>query len=209
MAKKKKYYVVWEGVEPGIYEDWNSAKLQIHGFPGARYKSFTSREEAEFAYNDEYGYKTSPKKPVSQKERNIASEIITPSISVDAACSGNPGRMEYQGVWTSTGDPIFYQGPFQQGTNNVGEFLAIVHGLAIIKKNEWPSYTIYSDSKIAMGWVAKKKCNTQLQESQKNKDLFTLIRRAEEWLKKNDYSSPVVKWQTKSWGEIPADFGRK
>ena len=47
---KSKFYVVWHGVEPGIYTDWDTCKQQINGFDGAIYKSFSTREEAEEAY---------------------------------------------------------------------------------------------------------------------------------------------------------------
>ena len=43
----------------------------------------------------------------------------------------------------------------------------------------------------------------------KNKGLFELIDRALVWLKENTYTTTIVKWETKAWGEIPADFGRK
>ena len=130
------------------------------------------------------------------------------SIAVDAASSGNPGRMEYQGVDTQTGKLLFHQGPFAQGTNNVGEFLALVHGLAYLKK-EGSDRAIYSDSRIAIGWVRKKKCGTKLAPHSSNKILFELIARAESWLRSNTYSTSILKWETKAWGEIPADFGRK
>ena len=130
------------------------------------------------------------------------------SIAVDAASSGNPGRMEYQGVDTQTGKLLFHQGPFAQGTNNVGEFLALVHGLAYLKK-EGSDRAIYSDSRIAIGWVRKKKCGTKLAPHSSNKILFELIARAESWLQANTCATPILKWETKAWGEIPADFGRK
>lgn len=208
MAKsKKKYYVVWSGVEPGIYEDWEKTKEQITGFPGAKFKAYGSRDEAEEAYYEGY------QKPNNKKKKSIPAKlpeaVKLPSLAVDAACSGNPGALEYRGVWTDSQQEIFHQGPFEEGTNNIGEFLALVHALAYIQKNEMPSYLIYSDSKIAMGWLLKKKCNTKLKRTAANQVLFTLIERAENWLKNNSYDSVIVKWETKEWGEIPADFGRK
>ena len=130
------------------------------------------------------------------------------SIAVDAASSGNPGKMEYQGVDTKTKKNLFKQGPFEEGTNNIGEFLALVHGLAFLKQQK-SDRIIYSDSRIAMGWVRKKACKTKLKQSPRNKAIFDIIARAETWLKKNQYNTPIVKWETKAWGEIPADFGRK
>ena len=210
MGKSKKYYVVWEGNTPGIYDNWTECQLQIKGYPGAKYKSFKSKEEAENAYGDNYQehYKTGnkeAKKAVAWDE----SVIIKNSISVDAACSGNPGLMEYRGVDTYTQVEHFRQGPFAHGTNNVGEFLAIIHGLAWLKQRGDTTTTIYTDSRTAMAWVRNKKVKTLLKRNSKNEILFELIDRGIKWLHNNTWSNPIVKWETKSWGEIPADFGRK
>lgn len=211
MAKKNKFYVVWKGKVPGIYDSWDACKEQISGMKGAQYMSFTSREQAEKAYNGSYvAYKGSKKKEpgLSVTELLKIGEPNMHSIAVDAASSGNPGKMEYRGVDTRTKKQLFRQGPFPQGTNNIGEFLAIVHGLAFLKERN-SDRVLYTDSRTAMSWVRKKKCNTKLQPNAKNKELFELVERAEIWLKKNSYNTPVVKWETAAWGEIPADFGRK
>jgi len=211
MAKKQKYYVVWYGHETGIFRTWEECQKAIKGVKGAQYMSFLTLEEAKKAYDKEYADykgKNSNKKVLSEDALKIIGEPNLYTISVDAASSGNPGKMEYQGVDTQTLEVLFRQGPFSQGTNNVGEFLAIVHGIAYLKQ-KGSDRNIYSDSKIAMGWVKKKKCNTKLKQSSKNKKLFELILRAENWLKKNNYSTKIIKWETKAWGEIPADFGRK
>ena len=211
MAKKKKYYVVWVGVSPGIYDSWEACNLQIKGYPAAKYKSFKSKTEAEDAFSNHFSEsikkKTSSKKNIEDLE--FSKEIVWKSMSVDAACSGNPGKMEYRGVDTKNKDEIFHLGPFDGGTNNVGEFLALVHGLAYLKKIGDDKLPIYSDSKIAIGWVAKKKSKTKLVKTSKNSILFKMIDRAEAWLKANTYKNPILKWETKRWGEIPADFGRK
>nr|WP_299339369.1 ribonuclease H family protein [Allomuricauda sp.] len=210
MATSKKFYVVWKGKKPGIYESWADCKAQINGFNGAQYKAFTEFSEAKKAFRGKYeDYKGKSKKPTLSKEE--LKKIGSPnhnSISVDAASSGNPGKMEYRGVDTKTKKVLFKQGPFDQGTSNVGEFLAIVHGLAFLKK-QGSSRILYSDSKIALGWVKKKKCGTKLVQTKKNEELFHLIHRAEEWLHENIHETVLVKWETKAWGEIPADFGRK
>jgi len=208
MSKKgKKYYVVWEGVTPGIYETWTQCQLQIAGYPNAKYKSFKTKEQARAAYNSTYD------ENILRKESIVTSwdesVIEKNSIAVDAACSGNPGDMEYRGVETYGADEIFRVGPLKKGTNNVGEFLALVHALAYLKKAKKEDVTIYTDSRIAMGWVKKKKSKTKLVQSSINKPIFMLIDRAESWLVNNTYKNPIVKWETKLWGEIPADFGRK
>lgn len=213
MAKhKRKYYTVWSGHQTGIFETWKDCKAQIKDYSGAQYKSFETFEAAKKAYNGNYrdfiGTSKSPKSTLSTAELQKIGQPNMYSISVDAASSGNPGIMEYRGVDTQTKKQLFIQGPFPQGTNNIGEFLALVHGLAFLKKHN-SDRIMYTDSRIAMSWVRKKTCNTKMERNAKNKDLFDLIERAVHWLKTNTYSTTIVKWETKAWGEIPADFGRK
>ena len=211
MAKKKKYYVVWSGVTPGIYDSWADCQLQIKGYPGAKYKAFANKAEAQAAFEGDYSEVITSKKQskpiIDRLSLEDHPEIVWESISVDAACSGNPGIMEYQGVDTKDGSQYFHQ-KFELGTNNIGEFLAIVHALAMLQKtaSELP---IYTDSKIAMGWVRQKKCRTKLVKNIKTKKLHEVIRRAEKWLTENTYPNSILKWKTEEWGEIPADFGRK
>ncbi len=216
MSKKKKYYVIWEGNETGIFESWSECQLHIKGYPGARYKSFKTKEAAHNAYyNDnvhdhiDYGNKAKKSKPtISMLDEKTRAEINWESISVDAACSGNPGKMEYQGVHTKDGAQIFHLGPFQPATNNVGEFLALVHGLALLKR-QGSDMPIYSDSRTAMAWVRNKRVKTTLKRTTSNDKMFQLVERAEIWLKNNTYTTEIIKWNTEKWGEIPADFGRK
>jgi ribonuclease HI len=210
--KKKKYYTVWKGHKTGVFETWNDCKAQITNFEGAQYKSFETFDAAKQAlkgnYFDSIGKKNSFKSELSEIQLKKIGLPNYHSISVDAASSGNPGIMEYRGVDTKTKKQLFTQGPFQEGTNNIGEFLAIVHGLALLKKNN-SDKLIYTDSKTAISWVKKKTCNTKLERSTKNETLFELVDRALNWLKTNTYTTVIVKWETKAWGEIPADFGRK
>jgi ribonuclease HI len=103
---------------------------------------------------------------------------------------------------------LFKSPVFENGTNNIGEFLAIVHAVSLQKKKGW-QYPIYSDSNLAQIWVRQKKCKTKLQPNAKNEYLFQLIARAENWLNNNTIDVPILKWKTEIWGEIPADFGRK
>lgn len=213
MAKKKsKYYVVWEGHKPGIFESWDDCKSQIKDFKGAKYKSFTSFDAAKKAFKegakDYIGKSKTFKSELSEEQLKKIGKPNFNSISVDAASSGNPGKMEYRGVDTKTKTQLFLQGPFEQGTNNIGEFLAIVHGLAFLKQKR-SNRIIYTDSKTAISWVRKKTCNSKLERTETNKTLFELVDRAVKWLNSNDYNTIIVKWETKAWGEIPADFGRK
>ncbi|SEA57748.1 ribonuclease H1 domain-containing protein [Bizionia paragorgiae] len=211
-TKKKKYYTIWKGHKTGVFDSWNICKKHIKNFEGAQYKSFPTRDAAEKAlvgnYFDYIGKSKSFKSELSALELKKIGLPNYNSIAVDAASSGNPGIMEYRGVDTKTKKQLFIQGPFEQGTNNIGEFLALVHGLSFLKKHQ-SDRIIYTDSKTAMSWVRKKQCNSKLERTAKNKPVFDLVDRAVSWLKNNDYSTTIVKWETKAWGEIPADFGRK
>ncbi|MDL2266068.1 ribonuclease H family protein [Parabacteroides sp. OttesenSCG-928-G07] len=212
---KTKYYVVWNGVNPGVYDSWVDCKLQVEGYEGAKYKSFETRQEAvdalENGYSDYLKKASSPKtakKILFEDKTNSSNTPVWNSLSVDAACSGNPGLMEYRGVYTATGQELFRIGPLQKGTNNVGEFLALVHGLAYLKQQK-SSLPLYSDSVNAMKWVKNKKAKTLLERMPENEKIFELIERAEKWLQNNTYTTLILKWDTANWGEIPADFGRK
>ncbi|MBT8310404.1 MAG: ribonuclease H [Flavobacteriaceae bacterium] len=210
--KKKKYYTVWKGHHTGVFESWDDCKAQITDFKGAQYKSFSTFDEAKQAlkgnYKDYIGKNKVSKSQLTEEQLKKIGRPNFNSISVDAASSGNPGKLEYRGVDTKSKKVLFRQGPFEEGTNNIGEFLALVHGLAYLKKKN-SEKIIYTDSRTAMSWVRKKACNSKLKRSKKNKELFELVERAEDWLKKNPFDTTIVKWETKAWGEIPADFGRK
>ncbi|HET9055679.1 MAG TPA: ribonuclease H family protein [Chitinophagaceae bacterium] len=211
MAKEKKYYTVWKGKQPGVYSDWDTCKEQIHGFTGALYRSFKTEQEALEAFQKGLkGYQESlaDNSDINKKDVLTINGPVHNSIIVDAACSGVPGPMEYQGIFYKTNKLIFKQGPFADGTNNIGEFLAIVHALGYCKKNNL-TVPVYSDSKNAILWVKGKKAKTKLEKTQKNRIVFELIERAEKWLQQNDYPNKILKWETKAWGENPADFGRK
>lgn len=207
---KKKFYVVWNGYIPGVYDHWDDCKRQIDGFANARYKAFETLQAAERAFRN--GYSECENQPKQLGLNNISSNLvqqpILPSIAVDAACSRVPGPMEYQGVDAATKKILFHVGPIPDGTNNVGEFLAIVHALAMLEK-QGSNLPIYSDSITAIAWVRKRKANTNMVPTNKNLVLFDLIARAEKWLITHNFKNQILKWQTHVWGEIPADFGRK
>ena len=205
---KKKFYVVWNGLNPGIYHSWDDCQAQIKGVKGAVYKSFDSKEEAERAYaSPAYAYMKKKTDTPTFTLDTLPPVVERYALAVDAACSGNPGPMEYRGVYLGDGKEIFHFGPVH-GTNNIGEFLAIVHALAMLDK-QGLKMTIYSDSRTAISWVRKKCCKTQLERTEETEQLFQLIERAETWLKAHRVTTPIIKWETEQWGEVPADFGRK
>ncbi|OUP11230.1 ribonuclease H [Mediterranea sp. An20] len=209
--KKPKFYVVWAGVTPGIYRSWTDCQLQVKGYAGARYKSFDTLEEAEEAFAsspaDYIRPATSTHTFPKPSAPTLPPSFTGQALAVDAACSGNPGQMEYRGVYLPAFQQVFHFGPVY-GTNNIGEFLAIVHALALLKQKGL-DMPIYSDSRNAISWVRQKKCKTKLPRNARTETLFQLIDRAERWLRDNAYTTPILKWETEQWGEIPADFGRK
>ena len=224
MAKKQKYYVVWQGKKPGIYTDWDECKEQVHGVLGAQYKGFDTMAEAEAAIKLPYSSvvaqntrsnQSAQSSPVLIIDENGMTTIkpgtenppVLDALAVDAACSGNPGVMEYQGVYIPTRTQVFHYRA-EKGTNNIGEFLAIVHGLSYMKKHHL-NQIIYSDSVNAISWVRQKQCKSKLVEDASTAELWDYIHRAENWLRTNSYTTEIRKWDTDHWGEIPADFGRK
>ena len=222
MAKKQKYYVVWQGIQPGIYDSWAECEKQIKGVAGAKFKSYESRTLAEQAFRIGPDLAASVVEKQTKGESILAVDgngmtVVRPevqgpkpildAIAVDAACSGNPGVMEYQGVYVASRTQLFHF-KVPVGTNNIGEFLAIVHGLAYLKKNNLQQ-PLYTDSKTALGWIRAKQCRTKLPLTPDTAKLYDVIRRAEAWLHNNSYTTQILKWDTDLWGEIPADFGRK
>lgn len=211
-----KFYVVWEGATPGIYATWPECQAQVKGIVDAKYKSYPTREEAEKAFREgwkkHWGQGKKPpgraaaSKPASSA--HAAPEIDYDSISVDVGTRGNPGPVEYKGVDTRTGEVLFERGPIPNGTNNLGEFLAIVHALAYLKQ-QGSAKTVYSDSRTALKWVRTKEVATSLPRNESTREIWALVDRALSWLRVNSYPNKVLKWETEQWGEIKADYGRK
>jgi len=205
---KQKYYVVWKGCKTGIFTTWMECEKQVKGFVDAQFKAFEGKVEAEAAYLANYDdYKGKSSTHGRWKTASIRPRL--PSVCVDAACKGSPGKMEYRGVNTETGEEIFRAGPYIDGTNNVGEFLAIVHALTWQAKHNM-HVPIYSDSENAIVWVNTGQCKTKLRHTAKNSVLFAILQSAENWLAENELpEDKLIKWATDLWGENPADFGRK
>jgi ribonuclease HI len=200
---KTKFYVVWVGRQPGVYATWAECAAQVNGFSGAKYKAFEQPRQARAAFQQgwqEYIGKTTP--------AALPPQVITASISVDAACDGSPGNLEYRGVDTATGQELFHLGPLANGTNNLGEFLAIVHALALLQQ-QGKSIPIYSDSRTAQSWVKAKTVRSQLPRNETTEPIWLLVDRALAWLEQNSYPNKILDWDTEAWGENRADFGRK
>jgi ribonuclease HI len=205
---KMKFYVVWKGRKRGIFSSWEECSASVKGYVDAQYMAFPSRDLAEQAFRGHYADYRDGHARAARLSRSGGDVPPPDSIAVDASCIGNPGPMEYRGVHVGEGRQIFRQGPIPNGTNNVGEFLAIVHALAHLKQEnlDWP---VYSDSIQAIRWVAEKQCKTKLPRTEETRAVYTLIARAQDWLRVNSHQNEIRKWKTEKWGESPADFGRK
>lgn len=212
---QRKFYVVFAGREPGIYDNWEDAKAQVDGFPGARFRSYTNCEEATLAFRREGDaadvlifQRMAQQRPVVV-DYSAFPEIRTDAIAVDGACNRNPGGdVEYQGVRVGTGERVFHIGPYPGGSNNIGEYLGLVHALALLQRQGDGSTPIYTDSVTALSWLRRRKHNSKVQLPPASA-LAQMLARADAWLASHTYSNPVLKWNTETWGEIPADFGRK
>ena len=205
---EKKFYVVRKWKKIWIFDSRDECKNSVNWFSDAKYKWFSNREEAEIALQ-EWWEKYYEVKNITKKEKVNSEDIpfFAESIAVDAACSGNPWEMEYRGIDLQNWDEIFHE-KFKIWTNNIGEFLAIIHWLKYLWND---NRVIYSDSRIAMSWISQWKCKTQINADQNPDFWITLkaIEWAENWLKENWIKHRILKRNTEDWWEIPADFGRK
>lgn len=210
---RRKFYVVWEGLSPGIYDSWEECQAQVEGFKGARFKAFNSIEDATEAFRGSYEDQATLLIALANRKAPQAEPPARVShgggIAVDGACSGVPGPMEYRGVDIATGRELFHVGPYPGGTNNIAEYLALVHALALLDKAADHTTPVYSDSKTALAWLRNRRSKTTLTPTAENRTVFTLLERADRWVATHALLNPVHKWQTEDWGEIPADFGRK
>lgn len=217
MAQIRKFYVVWEGRSPGIYDSWDEAKMQVEGFPGARYKAFDDQDVATRAFRGSLEEQKALIRAIAQHQNPASGqfhidehpEVIADSIAVDGACSRNPGPIEYRGVDVVTGAEIFHVGPIDGGTNNIAEYLGLVHALAFLHNTGNNHTVVYSDSRTAQAWLRRHGHNSKLTPTADNARIRALLDRADAWIQSHPQHAPVYKWDTDAWGEIPADFNRK
>lgn len=210
----RKYYVVWEGRAPGVYDSWEEAEAQVKGFPGARYRAFSDADTAVQMFRRGPGSDMDIIRTIASHRSQDVNyeafpEIRLDALAVDGACSRNPGPMEYRGVWVATGQEVFRVGPLEGGTNNIGEYLAIIHAAALLARQGLTQVPIYSDSRTAQAWIRAGRARTTVQRTAANGALMDILDRANAWLASHRIANPVLKWDTERWGEIPADFGRK
>lgn len=185
-----KFYAVKRGRSPGIYLTWAECELQVKGFQNAKFKSFNSLLEAETYIND---------------VEELQHELPIHGLAVDASLlKGSKG--EFQIVDLSTGKLIYSSPVYVDTTVNVMEFLAIIKAIEISRTQiEFTKCDIYSDSATAITWVKNKHINSKLELTE---ELKLLVDNALIVLNQN-CENKIIKWDTNSFGEIPADFSRK
>lgn len=203
MSRRRKVYVVWKGRRPGVYDSWDEARAQVEGFADARYKAYPSRAAAEAAFRRGLSAGQPPAWAL------VPHGPRTPALAVDAAAPGPQGPATYRGVALypdGRTQEVFRVGPLPGLTANAGEFLALVHALRWLTQQglDWP---VYTDSRIARGWLTQGRARTR-HRPQRGPGAQAL-RQAEAWLARHGIPRAVLPWDTRAWGEIPADFGHK
>lgn len=210
-----KYYVVWEGRDTGVFSQWDDVAELVNGYSGARYQAFDSEYDAVMAFrgkpSDHSAFADQLALRMAAQEQPRPSDASRPmlGVAVDGACAGNPGPMEYRCVRLSDGAEIFHVGPLEGGTNNIAEYLAIIHAAALLAQRNLVTIPIYSDSVTAQSWVRRGRSNTTLIPTMQNERVRQLLDRADRWLATHHIANPILKWDSNLWGEIPADFNRK
>lgn len=211
-TRKKKFYVVWSGSKPGVYSAWSECEAVTKGVKGAKFKSFPTLAAARSAFADGSGAhwgKGNVRKLRSKTQSASVGDPIPGSLCVDAAWNSVTKIMEYRGVWIDDGAVVFEEGPFDAATNNIGEFLAVVRALRYLNESGSDA-AIYTDSKTAMSWVRNRRVRSESMVLGKTSEqIEAMVTAALNWLVDHEIHSRVLKWKTRAWGEVPADYGRK
>jgi ribonuclease HI len=188
--KKKKFYAVAKGRNTGIFSAWfgpEGAEAQIKGFAGARYKGFSTIEEArqwlkEMEHAEPAGRKV--RKSPGRPEKAPAPTAVVPlkadktALYTDGGCSCNPGPGGYGAVILKGKTRKEVSGGFRLTTNNRMELMACIEGFKALKSRT--TLTLYSDSRyvvngISKGWAEKWRGNGWMRtrtEAAENYDLW-------------------------------------
>lgn len=158
MAEKKKFYAIAVGVKPGIYTSWPTAHAQVKGFPGAKYKGFLTRHEAEHWLDNPVHAPTASKAKAAGKN-SVAPADTSPrpgevSIYTDGGARFNPGPGGYGVVQIYNGETRELSGGYQHTTNNRMELMGCIVALRNLEHRDKP-VTIYSDSQYVVNGITK------------------------------------------------------
>lgn len=187
MPKKKKYYAVAAGRRPGVYTDWfgpDGAEVQVRNYPGARYKGFPNREEAE-AFLLQQGRPSEKAETGERKEKGARAgeKPVEPTadrwvLYSDGGALGNPGPGGYGGVLLTPDGREEFSGGYRNTTNNRMELMGCIVGLRRTPPGK--AVVVYTDSRyvvdaVEKGWARswqKKGWMRTSSESAKNADLW-------------------------------------
>jgi ribonuclease HI len=157
-----KYYVVWVGRQTGIFTEWGTARQQVDRFAGARYKAFSTREDAEQAFRTGRlavsPARSAPKKAVIKTPAKSDETAFDVQIYCDGACEPNPGNAG-SGIAVyrnGTLTQLWYGLHHPQGTNNTAELNALHHALLMAEEAMRAGETVQvlSDSIYAINCIA-------------------------------------------------------
>jgi len=148
-------------------------------------------------------------KPTTRKQGKQGIPRPTVGLSVDASIRQNPGgKFIYRGLDLATKEVIFdFTNELDyRGTNNIGEFLALVDGIRAVKDRPREERVIYTDSLNALRWVSNKECRTKF----RYQGTDDLINDALNFLHYElDYEVSLRHWDKIRWGEPISDYGLK
>jgi ribonuclease HI len=188
-----KYYAVRYGLEgPKVYTDWTSCQAAVKGFKGAKFKSFTSQEDAD-AF-------------IEMVEDVLTSYPEGHHITVDASSSIKEDFWEFQMVWSDSKELIYRSPTYKGGTNNTGEVLGLAYAIKYRSENSLDC-NIYCDSMTAIS--ACEKGSYSMKSANISLETMRLVHKALGEIMYIDRSH-VIHWNNAKVGiEIPSDFGRK
>ncbi|CAH9058473.1 Ribonuclease H [Pseudoalteromonas sp. CIP111854] len=164
----KKYYVIWTGRETGIFTTWDKCKSLVDGFAGAKYKSYSSLEEAQSAFSGKLSLtplkakqraKTNKSNITSLCQKEIDAMPFDIKIYTDGACDPNPGK-------AGTGLAVYKQNELSElwyglyqaiGTNNTAELRGLAQALLLAKEYLASNFSvvIFCDSRYSIDCVTK------------------------------------------------------
>lgn len=198
-----RYYVVWKGRRPGIYDSWEACKAQVDGFPNARFKAFPTLNIARRAL--ELGPRAAelPTWFLAEPGPEV------PSVAVDAAASQAHGPVLYRGVvlLPEGHTKLLFEGQLPEATVNAGEFVALVEALCRLHE-QGCVLPVYTDSRVALTWYQKGGPPEKVRRAW-SEALRRAVEDAAAWLAAHPGPWDVRFWDTPNWGENPADFGHK
>lgn len=150
---KKKFYAVRKGKTPGLFDTWESCKNSTDGYPGAEYKSFSTKEEA-------LQYLSGDVSAVNIENENREESLPDGIIAyVDGSFDKKIGRYSFGCVFlTPNGEVIKKSGngdnPESLLLRNVaGEMLGAMSALQWCVKNGYPAIDIRYDYSGIEKWV--------------------------------------------------------